>query len=397
MSSGAGGGYRKRPLSRSISGLGKRVVVEATDGGDPGGLGRLPLVEVLTTHISSVDDLVAVAHGAKHLHTHGGLHHGRKAAGHGAELEPDIRDILALSKAEGCCIEAQRVVVGGQQVAGQSPVIAQIGLEGDLVIKPRIVGTGGHADCACGIGRNTVMPEETVQRNIGGVADTGEVIAHDLSGLYLAVAGLLNGHAEIGGLVVGGEFDDLVWILDLGLHLLTAELIVLGCGHLRNKVAAQRQRIGSGDAACIGHNIAHDLTGTGLRDLKHRAFQSRAGALASDEVIVSTILADLDLTGYSAVLPFDLRALTRLNIDGFVLLIADVALDRLQFTDIVLAGSQLVINVDVAILIRRILANGILACIVQDELDTIDTLAGSAVSTTQPYGVPAIPRTSTMI
>ena len=63
-------------------------------------LGRLPLVEVLTTHISSVDDLVAVAHGAKHLHTHGGLHHGRKAAGHGAELEPDIRDILALSKAE---------------------------------------------------------------------------------------------------------------------------------------------------------------------------------------------------------------------------------------------------------------------------------------------------------
>ena len=223
------------------------------------------------------------------------------------------------------------------------------------------------------------MPEETVQRNIGGVADTGEVIAHDLSGLYHAVAGLLNGHAEIGGLVVGGELDDLVWILDLGLHLLTAELIVLGCGHLRNKVAAQRQRIGSGDAACIGHNIAHDLTGTGLRDLKHRAFQSRAGALASDEVIVSTILADLDLTGYSAVLPFDLRALTRLNIDGFVLLIADVALGRLQFTDIVLAGSQLVINVDVAILIRRILANGILACIVQDELDTIDTLAGSRI------------------
>ena len=134
MSSGAGGGYRKRPLSRSISGLGKRVVVEATDGGDPGGLGRLPLVEVLTTHISSVDDLVAVAHGAKHLHTHGRLHNGREAAGHRAKLEADIGNILALREPQRSGIQAQGIVVGGQQVTGQSPVVIEIGLKGDLIV-----------------------------------------------------------------------------------------------------------------------------------------------------------------------------------------------------------------------------------------------------------------------
>ena len=133
MSSGAGGGYRKRPLSRSISGLRQRRGIEATDGSDPGGLCRLPLIEILATNIGTIDDLVAIAHDTKHLHTHGRLHNRREAAGHRAKLEADIGNILALHEPQRSGIQAQGIVVGGQQVTGQSPVVIEIGLKGDLI------------------------------------------------------------------------------------------------------------------------------------------------------------------------------------------------------------------------------------------------------------------------
>ena len=382
MSSGAGGGYRERPLSRSISGLRQRRGIEATDGSDPGGLCRLPLIEILATNIGTIDDLIAIAHSTKHLHTHGRLHNRREAAGHRAKLEADIGNILALREPQRSGIQAQGIVVGGQQVTGQSPVVIEIGLKGDLIVQARIVGTRADAERTRRIRRNAIMPEEVVERDIGGIGNTGEVIAHGLTGLHFIVAVLLDGHAQVRRLIVSGEFDDLTGILDLSFHLLATQLIIFRCGHLRHEVAAKRQGAGSGNATRVCHDIAHDLTGTGLRDLKHSAFQRGASKLTCDGVVFRAILPDLDLTRHSTILPLDLCAFTTFDIDGFVLLIADVALGRLQFTDIVLAGSQFVINVDVAILIRRILANGILACIVQDELDTIDTLAGSRMIST---------------
>ena len=39
------------------------------------------------------------------------------------------------------------------------------------------------------------MPEEVVERDIGGIGNTGEVIAHGLTGLHFIVAALLDGHA----------------------------------------------------------------------------------------------------------------------------------------------------------------------------------------------------------
>ena len=126
----------------------------------------------------------------------GGLHHGGKAAGHGTELETHVGNILTLSETQCGGVETQRVVVGGQQVAGQSAVIVQIGLERDLIVHALIIGASGDADGASGIGGDAIMPEEAVQSNIGGVGNTGEVIAHDLAGLHLIIAGLLDGDAR---------------------------------------------------------------------------------------------------------------------------------------------------------------------------------------------------------
>ena len=176
MSSGAGGGYRKRPRSRSISGLRQPRGIEATDGSDPGGLCRLPLIEILATNIGTIDDLVAIAHGTKHLHTHGRLHNRREAAGHRAKLEADIGNILALHEPQRSGIQAQGIVVGGQQVTGQSPVVIEIGLKGDLIVQARIVGTRADAERTRRIRRNAIMPEEAVEGYIGGVGNTGEVL-----------------------------------------------------------------------------------------------------------------------------------------------------------------------------------------------------------------------------
>ena len=139
----------------------------------------------MATNIGSIDDLIAIAHGAKHLHTHGRLHNRREAAGDSAKLEADIRNIFALDQTQCSGIQAQGVVVGSQQIAGQRPVVIQVGLEGDLAVKPLVVGACGDAHCASRICGNAIMPEETVEGYIGGVGDSGEMIAHRLAGLHL--------------------------------------------------------------------------------------------------------------------------------------------------------------------------------------------------------------------
>ena len=65
----------------------------------------------------------------------------------------------------------------------------------------------------------------------------------------------------------------------------------------------------------IRHNVANALTRASLRNLIDCTFQFAAGTLASNEVIIGTVLANLDLACYCTVLPLDLSALTALNVD----------------------------------------------------------------------------------
>ena len=158
------------------------------------------------------------------------------------------------------------------------------------------------------------MPEEAVEGYIGGVGDAGEMIAHRLAGLHLVVAGLLDGHTQLCGLVIGGKLDDLIGILNLSFHLLATELIIFRSGHFRDIVPTQRQRPGSSNTACVRHNIADHGTGSGLRDLKHGTFQSSTCMLTGDRIVIRGVLAHLDLTSHSTVLPLDLRALAGFHI-----------------------------------------------------------------------------------
>ena len=120
--------------------------MESPDNSGPSCLGCLPFIEVLTTHISAVDDLVSIGYGSQNLHTHGGLHYRSKSTGNSTKLKADIGDKLALRQAKGIGIEAERIVVGGQQIAGQSPIVVEIGFECYLVVQSLIVGAGGNTD-----------------------------------------------------------------------------------------------------------------------------------------------------------------------------------------------------------------------------------------------------------
>ena len=87
----------------------------------------------------------------------------------------------------------------------------------------------------------------------------------------------------------------------------------------------------------------------------------------------------MDLTRHSTIFPLDLRAFATFDIDGLILLIANIAIRRLQFTQVVLSGYQLIINVDVAVLIRRVFADRVLPRIIEYELDTINACTSRCI------------------
>lgn len=129
--------------------------MESPNNSGPSCLGCLPFIEVLTTHISAVDDLVSVGYGSQNLHTHSGLHYRSKSTGNSTKLKADIGDKLALRQAKGFGIEAERIVVGGQQIAGQGPIVVEIGFECYLVVQPLIVGTGGNTNAIGAVNTRT--------------------------------------------------------------------------------------------------------------------------------------------------------------------------------------------------------------------------------------------------
>lgn len=129
-----------------IASLGQRGVgLEPAHDSDPVAQRGLPLIEVLAAHITAVNDLVSVGERALDLYLNGGIDHGREAAGHRPELEPDIRHILALRQAERLGTEADGVVVAREQVACEHSVVVGIGLEGDPIVEPLVIGAGREA------------------------------------------------------------------------------------------------------------------------------------------------------------------------------------------------------------------------------------------------------------
>ena len=94
-----------------------------------------------------------------------------------------------------------------------------------------------------------------------------------------------------------------------------------------------------------------------------------------------SILADLDLTGDRLIDPLNLSCVARTDIDRLVLFIQNVTLCGLQFPQIKAAAGVGTVrqvirrNIDIALVVRGKLSNGITILVIQQELDTIDALA----------------------
>ena len=90
---------------------------------------------------------------------------------------------------------------------------------------------------------------------------------------------------------------------------------------------------------------------------------------------------DLELACDGHVLPGDLNGLTRLDVDGLVLLVQLVAGSRFQFTNkqLALALYGEVVDVDVAAIVRGVFANGILILVIDQEFYPINSITGDRI------------------
>jgi hypothetical protein len=171
---------------------------------------------------------------------------------------------------------------------------------------------------------------------------------------------------QVGGLVVVGQLDDLAGILQRLIKGGAAELPIGRGGDFNDFIAAQRQGLGRRHAPGVRGDIVHHFAAAGLADLIDCALQGGARRGAGDLVVLGGVLADLELPGDGGVLPLDLRRFPGLDVDGLVLLVQLVAGGGLQFTNIqpALALNSEVVDVNIALVVRGVLADGVLVLIV---------------------------------
>ena len=302
--------------------------------------------------------------------------HGLEAYGHGAEVKVHIGHDLAGLHGNG--VQSEAVVVAGQQIGGQHLIVCHVvGLIQNPVSQAGAVSSGGQHRGIGDIGGDAVVPVEGLQRHIAGVRHRN-VITHLAADHDLGIAPLGDGHAQRRGLVVGGELDDLACIFQRHIMDGGIQLPVRRSLDFTNLVAGQRKCLTGCDTPGIGGDVIHDLAAAGIDDLKDRTCQRRAGCSARDLVILGSILVNLDLAGDGFVLPFDFDSLASSDIDRLHLGVHIVAL-ILQFTNIVAAGLGQASDIHPAVLVRFILADGVLITVVEQEGHAIDALARGAV------------------
>ena len=174
---------------------------------------------------------------------------------------------------------------------------------------------------------------------------------------------------------LNGRFVQSIEVRRLGLH---------------DFVPAQRQGLRYGHTVFIGADGVHKVPGAGMVDFKYGAGDGGAGRPAVHGVIIGAGLSHLDLAGDGGILPGDGGAAAVLHIDGLGLGVQKVALRALDLLEGVPAILQLVVNIDIALVVALIGANGVAPGVGQEEFHAVDTLAGHAVDFVN-EGAPGLP------
>lgn len=339
----------------------------------------LPCALIFTAHIGAVDHLIAIDRVSVHHHAQRGIDGRLEAHRNLSKVKIDVGHDL--TRLHGNGVEAEAVVVAGEQVARQH-LIARvvIGFVEDTVVEPCAVSAGGERRGTRHIIGDLIVPEEGFQRHVGGIGHR-QIVAHGLARHDLRVAALGDADAEAGGLIVGRELDDLTGIFQRHIMHGGIELPIGGRCDLSELIAGQRQRFAGRDAPGVRRDVVHHLAAAGIDDLINSALERGACGGASDLVILSGVLINLDLARDSGIFPLDLHGLARRDIDGLILLIQRVAGGGFQFSQIKAAAQSArdLVNVDISPVIRGILADGLLVRVIEDKLHPVDPLSRGAV------------------
>ena len=170
----------------------------------------LPCALIFTAHIGAVDHLIAIDRVSVDHHAQRGINNALEADRNLPKIKIDVGHHFAGLHGNG--VEAEAVVVVGEQVGGQHLIAhVVVGLIENAVVEPRAVSAGGQRRGTSHIVRNFIVPEEGLQRHVGGVGHR-QIVAHGLACHDLRVAALGDDDAETGRLIIGRELDDLTGI-----------------------------------------------------------------------------------------------------------------------------------------------------------------------------------------
>ena len=114
-------------------------------------------------------------------------------------------------------------------------------------------------------------------------------------------------------------------MLQVGGQYLLIDTVIRRGLDLPDGVSGEGQGLGSRQSPAVRADGIYHVPSL-VRDLKHGPLQQRPGGQAGGGVVVGGLLDDLDLACDGGILPFNLRYLARLDIDGAELGVRDIAL-----------------------------------------------------------------------
>lgn len=194
--------------------------------------------------------------------------------------------------------------------------------------------------------QSALSPVERGQAGSRVVSDPTEIVADGLARHNLHIASFLDTDIGVEALVGHGHLYDLASKLNLHLNGGLVQAIKLCRLGFDDFVPAKGQRLRYRHTILVGLDGIHQFSGPVVVNLAHCIRNGGSSGPSVHGVVVLRGLGNLDLARNRGIFPCDLRRLSRLHIDRFLLGIRDIPL-VFQLSQIVTACLQ-VLNVDIS-------------------------------------------------
>ena len=345
-----------------------------------------PVAAEQTADVSLIGELVAIGERVQRLRVNGGVRELVEPSGDDTEGEHELRHILVAGKAQSGRTHVERVVLGSAQVVVcGAPLAVEVSGERDLVSLRGAVSTSHQTGQTNSVSRQGISPVEALEGSGGVIADAADGPAHDVVIHRLRVTGLLDGDAGRDNGVGHIQLNDLSGKLDVSGEHGGIQTVVRGGLNFLHGIDTERELLGRADAVLVGLELIHDVILLVI-DSEDSAGEGSASRKTIDGTVALRGLDDLNLTKFGSVLPLNHSSIASQNREALDLVIEDVALGCHDFADVILAVLNGLVQVDIALVVRLVFADGGHGAVVHDELNALDTLAGHGVDFVDKHG-----------